>query len=336
LTESLQQEIGALRSLYWSERDPEGRAFAPLADAYRRAGDFRQAVELLREGLERHPDFVPGHVVAAQLFLEKGLLQESEIASRRAVELDEDNPVAWALLANALEARGAIAQARDARLRLAALETPPAPEPVPEPEAVDITELAPDEPIVDVAELAPDESAVDITDLAPDEPVFEMAALASDEAVVDVAELAPEDLPSDELPDAEPLVTRTMAELYARKGLTDRALGVFRQLLEVSPGDAELRRRVEELDQSFAPLAVAEPSTPAAEIEPEVADHQWASGALEAHHDVETPFAWTGAEEPEEAPAPERTLGAYFQRMLAWEPGGVRPGQHPSPSTDEA
>ena len=330
MTESLQQEIGALRSLYWSERDPEGRAFAPLADAYRRAGDFRQAVELLREGLERHPDFVPGHLVAAQLFLEKGLLQEAEIASRRAVELDEDNPVAWALLANALEARGAIAQARDARVRLAALEAPPAPRHVPEPDAVDIAELAPDEP------------AVDIAALAPEEPVFEMAELAPDEAVVDVAELAPEDLPSDELPDAEPLVTRTMAELYARQGLTDRALGVFRQLLEVSPGDAQLRRRLEELeaeaspfDQPFAPPAVAEPSTPPAELEPEVADHQWASGALEAHHDVETPFAWTGGEEPEETLAPERTLGAYFRRMLAWEPRADRSGRHRSPSADE-
>jgi tetratricopeptide (TPR) repeat protein len=357
LTESLEQEISALRSLYGSPKDPEGRAFAPLADAYRRAGDFRQAVEILRQGLDRHPGSVPGHVVAAQLYLEKGLLEEGEIAARRAVELDEGNVVAWSLLAAALESRGALAQARDARARLAELEgmgAPAEPEPV-----LEVAELAPaePEPVLDVAELAPDraepEPAVDVASLAPDapeaepepEPVLEVAELAPEEPepepavdvallapdaaeaepepepVLEVAELAPEDLPSDELPESEPLVTRTMAELYARQGLTERALGVYRQLLQVSPGDPELRRRVAELEgKAGAPAPQPEEEAPER-------DHTWTAGAGEQAPEVETPFAWTAASEPEEVPPAGPSARSYFERMLAWEPRAGSAGE---------
>jgi tetratricopeptide (TPR) repeat protein len=381
LTESLEQEIRALRSLCGSPRDPEGRSFAPLADAYRRAGDFRKAVEVLREGLERHPGSVPGHIVAAQLYLEKGLLEEAEIAARRAVEVDEENTVAWGLLATALEDRGALAQARDARIRLAELEgtgpAAPAPEPVvdvalpapdeaePEPavevallapaapapeSAVDVALLAPDdaepepvvdvaelapaapepEPVVDVAELAPDEAepepAVDVALLAPDEPAVIAGTAPGPEPILEMVDLAPDDLPADELPETEPLVTRTMAELYARQGLTERALGVYRQLLQVTPGDAELRRRVQELERSEGG------SLPEPEQEAPDADHAWTTASAEQPHEVETPFAWTAPNERDEAEALRPSAGTYFGRMLAWEPRAGGPAEDRPPS----
>ena len=321
MTESLDQEIKALLSLHGSPRDPEGRSFAPLADAYRRAGDFRRALELLREGLERHPGFVPGHIVASRLYLETGLLEEAEISARRAVELDEENTMAWGLLAGALEARGALAQARDARARLAELES------------VGAAEEPQPEPVLEMADLAPEETGgspeaeavLDIAELAPDEA----------EAVVDVAALAPEgepaaeDLPSDELPEGEPLVTRTIAELYARQGLTERALDVYRQLLQLTPGDPELRRRVAELE------GTAGAETPEPEEEAPEMDHAWTTAAAEKAHDVETPFAWTAPAEPEDAPPPGPSAASYFGRMLAWEPGAERSGEDPSPSVGD-
>ncbi len=85
MTEALQQEIRTLRSLFNSDRDPDGRVFAPLADAYRRSGQLQEAVRLLNEGLTRLPDFVPGHVVAAQLYVEQGLAEEAEIAAKSAL-----------------------------------------------------------------------------------------------------------------------------------------------------------------------------------------------------------------------------------------------------------
>ena len=122
MTEALQQEIRTLRSLHNSDRDPEGRVFAPLADAYRRAGQFPEAVRLLNDGLSRLPDFVSGHVVAAQLYVEQGLAEEAGFAARRALELDTDNVNALGSLLRVLEQKGDVAEAAEVRDHLVALE----------------------------------------------------------------------------------------------------------------------------------------------------------------------------------------------------------------------
>lgn len=284
--------------------------------------------------------------MAAQLFLEKGLLEEAELASRRALELDQENPIAGELLAAILEAKGA---AEGAAL---APEEPAVPEAEAEgdvigiealaPEesgVVEIEALAPEEAVVDMATLAPEAEAegavIEIEALAPEEPaVVEMEALAPDESAFDVGVLAPadgpfaSDLPTDELADEFPLVTRTMAELYARQGLTDRALEVYRQLLERSPGDAELGRRMDALGGAGSTVEeeAPAPAEPAAGLGGPVADeerldHAWASAALEERHDVDTPFAWTARDDSEEAPPSSPPISRYFDRMLGWEPG---------------
>ena len=51
----LEVHIRKLQEFYWSEHDPDGRGFVPLADALRRAGDFREAHRLLRDGLDGTP-----------------------------------------------------------------------------------------------------------------------------------------------------------------------------------------------------------------------------------------------------------------------------------------
>ncbi|MGD8871867.1 MAG: hypothetical protein PVJ80_09880 [Gemmatimonadota bacterium] len=121
MTEVLQQEIRTLRSVFESERDPEGRVFAPLADAYRRAGEVQQAVRLLNEGLARHPQFVPGHVVAAQLYVEQGMVEEAGIAARHALELDGENVNALQSLLKVLEQNGDD-EAAEVRDRLVSLD----------------------------------------------------------------------------------------------------------------------------------------------------------------------------------------------------------------------
>jgi len=53
----------------WAE-NPKGRNFAPLADAYRKAGELDRAIELCKSGLERHPDYVSAHIVYGRCFLD--------------------------------------------------------------------------------------------------------------------------------------------------------------------------------------------------------------------------------------------------------------------------
>ena len=99
MAQSVEDEIRELRSLFRSERDPDGRVFAPLADAYRRAGDLDQADELLREGLAGRSDFVPGHVVSGWVRRDQGDVAGAALAFRAALALDQKNTEALAGLA---------------------------------------------------------------------------------------------------------------------------------------------------------------------------------------------------------------------------------------------
>ncbi len=53
-------------------RDPTSLAFAPLADAYRKAGRITDAVRLCREGLARFPHYVTARLILAKALLDGG------------------------------------------------------------------------------------------------------------------------------------------------------------------------------------------------------------------------------------------------------------------------
>ncbi len=65
--------VGAIRR--YEERlarDPASPAFAPLADAYRKAGRTREAINLCREGLERFPHYTTARLILAKAHLDDG------------------------------------------------------------------------------------------------------------------------------------------------------------------------------------------------------------------------------------------------------------------------
>ena len=53
-------------------RDPASLAFAPLADAYRKAGRSREAINLCREGLGRFPHYTTARLILAKAHLDDG------------------------------------------------------------------------------------------------------------------------------------------------------------------------------------------------------------------------------------------------------------------------
>ncbi len=61
-------EIEKLERRY--AENPKGRNFAPLADAYRKAGQLDQAIELCKSGIERHPDYVSAHIVFGRCLID--------------------------------------------------------------------------------------------------------------------------------------------------------------------------------------------------------------------------------------------------------------------------
>jgi tetratricopeptide (TPR) repeat protein len=83
--------------------NPEGRTFAPLADAYRKAGDVPRALEILKTGLQLHPDYLSASIVLGRCHLDLGDLASAEGAFRRVLELDKENVIAIKALADITE-----------------------------------------------------------------------------------------------------------------------------------------------------------------------------------------------------------------------------------------
>lgn len=83
--------------------NPEGRTFAPLADAYRKAGDVPRALEILKTGLQLHPDYLSASIVLGRCQLDLGDLPSAEAAFRRVLDLDKENVIAIKALADITE-----------------------------------------------------------------------------------------------------------------------------------------------------------------------------------------------------------------------------------------
>ncbi|MFN7826147.1 MAG: tetratricopeptide repeat protein [Pseudobdellovibrionaceae bacterium] len=81
-------------------KDPNHRAFALLAEAYRELGMFPQAEKGARDGIRRHPNYVSGYVVLGRILMDMENFTESLQCFLKATELDPQNILAYHLAAN--------------------------------------------------------------------------------------------------------------------------------------------------------------------------------------------------------------------------------------------
>ena len=96
----------------WAE-NPKGRNFAPLADAYRKAGELDRALELCTAGLERHPDYVSAHIVFGRCMIDQKNDAGAADVFRRVLVLDPENVLALKILAEIAERGGRYDEAAD-------------------------------------------------------------------------------------------------------------------------------------------------------------------------------------------------------------------------------
>lgn len=93
------------------QEDPTSRIFAPLAEAYRKAGLIDEAIEIAKEGLQVHPSFIGGRVALARALFDKGSYEEVLNELAPVVRDVPDNLVAQRLLAESCLMLGRLAEA---------------------------------------------------------------------------------------------------------------------------------------------------------------------------------------------------------------------------------
>ena len=101
----------------WLE-NPKGRNFAPLADAYRKAGELDRAIDLCKSGLERHPDYVSAHIVYGRCLIDMKNDAGAQEAFQKVLALDPENIIALKILGEIAERNNRFDEAVDWLARL--------------------------------------------------------------------------------------------------------------------------------------------------------------------------------------------------------------------------
>jgi tetratricopeptide (TPR) repeat protein len=312
---------------------------------------LEEAATLVQDGLDRLPHFASGHLVASRVARDCGDLLAAREHLDRVLDLDPENVLA---LLERADARASEADAEGAALYLrAALELEPGNEAavrrLSDLEDSRWAALVRDEPAppqgVKISEEAPAE--LDAVDSALPEPV--VAESSSTESnprtAVHEGEDGNDPFASEEADEDAFLTTRTMAELYVKQGLLERAIEVYRQVRDASPGDSGLADRLRELEAQAGESSGGQR---------EVGSHVAAAVEAKTVHDFEEPDDAEEVEEVEEvgelrikaeavvvappvpsshplnpAPVPlapsraDRTISDYLRDLLAWVPGAV-------------
>jgi len=104
-----ESRIEALRKRL--QKDPGSIAFAQLAEEYRRAGRFDEAIEVCRAGLARHPGYLSARVTLGRALLEVGDVESAQRELTEVVRVAPENLSAIRGLADIHRRRGELPEA---------------------------------------------------------------------------------------------------------------------------------------------------------------------------------------------------------------------------------
>lgn len=91
------------------EADPTSIAFAALAEEYRRAGQYDEAVAVCRTGLTRHPAYLSARVTLGRALLELNQLDAAQAELEAVLKIAPENLAATRALADIQARRGTAA-----------------------------------------------------------------------------------------------------------------------------------------------------------------------------------------------------------------------------------
>jgi tetratricopeptide (TPR) repeat protein len=82
----IEERIAKCRQIL--EANPRSQIFAALAEAYRKLGDLKSALDVCNDGIKLHPDYGSAYLVLAKIARDQKRFTEAEQAAVRAIELE--------------------------------------------------------------------------------------------------------------------------------------------------------------------------------------------------------------------------------------------------------
>ena len=81
------------------DKDPNSKLFIPLAEEYKKAGMYDEAIDVLIKGIERQPGYMSAHVSLGKIYIERDMLKEAKSEFEQVVSAIPDNLYAHKKLA---------------------------------------------------------------------------------------------------------------------------------------------------------------------------------------------------------------------------------------------
>lgn len=210
---SLIGKIGSYLQIF--AKDPSSTAFVPLAEAYRQIGLLDDALEAARLGTEMLPHFSPGFSTMGRILGQMGRIDEAMSAYAKALSIDRQSQAALVGVA---------------RLHLIRAER-------------DMARKI----LKQAEEFHPDDEKISDMLNALDLP----RPWAQIKQASQVQESMPHVEAAVEKP-GEPIPTATLAEIYVKQGLFDKAINIYSDILKQAPGNDAARNRLEQIKVQYA------------------------------------------------------------------------------------
>lgn len=210
---SLIGKIGSYLQIF--AKDPSSTAFVPLAEAYRQIGLLDDALEAARLGTKMLPHFSPGFSTMGRILGQMGRIDEAMSAYAKALSIDRQSQAALVGLARLHLIRAERDMARKILKQAEEFH--------PEDEKISDMLIALDlpRPWAEIKQASQRQEPVPRVDTEPDTP-------------------------------GEPIPTATLAEIYVKQGLFDKAIKIYQDILVQAPDNDSARDRVLSLQSQLS------------------------------------------------------------------------------------
>jgi len=259
------------------DKDPNSKLFIPLAEEYKKAGMFDEAIGVLTKGLECQPEYMSARVSLGKIYIERSMLDEARAEFEKVISAIPDNLYAHKKLAeiyrNLGEKDRAVKEFKTvlklnpmdewAVTSLSDIEGEP--ELPKEPEKAKTAEtILSEQALTETEEEKPSEVSTGeevmegIEQILPEaeleeaqlEPITEAEELHEEEPFsfesIFKEDVAVEDQKEDNVSE-QPFLSVYDADPYISQGKYMEAMSIYRKLLSLEPDDVHVMQRVEEL-----------------------------------------------------------------------------------------